>query len=249
MAGNPTCSYVSKTTSTVGNLSKGIQMAKHAPPELKAAIRRYNRDGWSYYALAKIVPHSRTAIATWCDEELRERQNRSSRRWISENKDQHAEASKKWVESNKDHISEYGRAYKKANKEHYKKTRRKYHEEHREERNAASAAYRKANKEKMRQLDYDWVRNNPDKNAAKTARLRAGKACPPWITKEQEEEMLRFYTEAHLKKVETGEDHDVDHIWPLKSRKIEACGLHVPWNLQVLLAGDNRKKSDSIPDS
>lgn len=48
--------------STDGTLYNGL-MAKRATPELKAAIRRYHRDGWSYYALAKIVPYSQVAIA------------------------------------------------------------------------------------------------------------------------------------------------------------------------------------------
>lgn len=220
-------------------------MAKRATPELKAAVRRYNKDGWSYYVLAEIVPYSKGAIAKWCDDGLRNRQKNNSNKWIREHREQHRASAKRWAESNKQHIAEYGAAYKEAHSDRIKSQQREYHSKHREKRNAESAAYREANREKMRQLDYDWVRNNPDKNAAKTAKNRAGNACPPWITEEQKQEMLNFYTEAHLRSIETGERYDVDHIHPLKSRKVDACGLHVPWNLQVLLAEDNRKKSDS----
>ena len=222
-------------------------MAKHASEELKAAIRRYHRDGWSCYALSKMVPYSKTAIVKWCDSEQRENQKKNSRNWIKKNKKQHQESCSRWTDLNKEHISEYGAAYRDLNKAKIREAQREFHAKHREKRNAASAAYRKANKEKMRQLDHDWVRNNPDKNAAKTAVFRAGPACPPWITDEQRGEMLRFYTEAHLKSQEEGVRYEVDHIHPLKSRKIEACGLHVPWNLQILLAEDNKKKSDSMP--
>lgn len=221
-------------------------MAKRATPELKAAIRRYHRDGWSYYALAKIVPYSKEAIAKWCDDQLRTRQVKSSKTWQECHREHHRAASKEWATKNVEHV-------KSKRKERYllalaenPSMNKAAHAKHREKRNAASAAYRKANKEKMRQLDRDWVRNNPDKNAAKTAKIRAGEACPPWITEDQKLEMLRFYTEAHLMTQETGIQYEVDHIHPLKSRKIEACGLHVPWNLQILTSPENKQKSDSI---
>lgn len=72
-------------------------------------------------------------------------------------------------------------------------------------------------------------------------------ATPPWLTDEQRAQIHAVYEEARRLTEETGIEHHVDHIVPLKAvdpltRKRNACGLHVPWNLQVLTACENIAK-------
>lgn len=221
-------------------------MAKRATPELKAAIRRYHRDGWSYYALAKIVPYTKEAIAKWCDGDLRARQAVSSGLWSSNNRKYHRAKTAEWRAENADYV-------KAKRKERYAREKaanpnlnREYHARNRDKRNAQSAAYRAANPDKMKQLDREYRQANPDKNAAKAAKARADRAqaTPPWLTKEHIKEIQSFYSTAKALEQAFGGKYDVDHIHPIKGDT--CCGLHVPWNLQVLPAGANRSKGNRL---
>ena len=85
-----------------------------------------------------------------------------------------------------------------------------------------------------------YIRNNRDKYNAYLAKYRATKlkASPPWLTKEHYRLIQEKYTEAKLQGLE------VDHIIPLQGENV--CGLHVPWNLQLLSRQDNASKSNKI---
>ena len=60
-------------------------------------------------------------------------------------------------------------------------------------------------------------------------------------------EIMAFYEEARRLTTETGIPHEVDHIHPLKG--VNFCGLHVPWNLQILTMSVNRSKSNKLVEN
>ena len=73
---------------------------------------------------------------------------------------------------------------------------------------------------------------------------RKQKATPPWLTEEHKNQIKIFYVKSKKLTIETGVQYSVDHIIPLKGKLV--CGLHVPWNLQVITHRENCSKNNRI---
>jgi hypothetical protein len=80
----------------------------------------------------------------------------------------------------------------------------------------------------------------------KARRRKHREATPSWTTRKQKSEIRQMYQIAITMTQTTGVQYVVDHIYPLRSEAV--CGLHVPWNLQVMTQEENLKKSNAIPD-
>jgi hypothetical protein len=111
----------------------------------------------------------------------------------------------------------------------------------------ASRGQRKEHYQTNRALVIARVGAHYDKNSGRMLikrRVWAGEvqkeAIPPWLTEEQEKAIQWFYDEARRLTKETGVTHVVDHIDALF--RPHSCGLHVPWNLQVLTDAENKRK-------
>jgi len=106
-------------------------------------------------------------------------------------------------------------------------------------RKAWTAKWHRENRDKLRPGEQRRRDSFPECHRTNNAKRRAarGRATIP-LTSEQRNEMLRIYRNCP-------EGHHVDHIYPLRGET--SCGLHVPWNLQYLLASDNIKKSNKLP--
>lgn len=110
--------------------------------------------------------------------------------------------------------------------------------------NVWNANYREKNKKQINANQKRWRENNKGKKNADTALRFAAKMqrTPKWLTKEQKQEIKQFYVMAsELEKVFPW-TQCVDHIVPLRGKDV--CGLHVPWNLQILSAKDNMEKGN-----
>lgn len=91
-------------------------------------------------------------------------------------------------------------------------------------------------------------KENPDyyKELTNARRRRFRQATPKWLTPEQKLEIRLKYRLAIELSRRLGVPHAVDHIIPLQGE--EVCGLHVPWNMEVITQEQNLKKSNKLVD-
>ncbi len=110
---------------------------------------------------------------------------------------------------------------------------------------AKAKAWVTANPERAKIRDHNKYVANADayKARAQARKEMLGTRTQALDLSEDELFMIReIYSLCRLRSEMTGVPHEVDHIVPLQGK--EVCGLHVPWNLQVLTAHENRKKSN-----
>lgn len=116
--------------------------------------------------------------------------------------------------------------------------------ENRETVNNYQKIYYYNNIEEMRAKSLAYQKNHKPVVNAASARKRAAKllATPKWLSNIQLADITVFYYAAKQIELDTGIKQHVDHIVPLQGNNV--CGLHVPWNLQILPAVDNIRKSN-----
>lgn len=197
---------------------------------------------------------------------------RHRKRFYRENRDRILAQCRVWYAANKESARQARKHYASKNKTRIKQWRLQYYAETREDAIRRAAAWKKANpemvreqgrreraqqphlplqrqrryrnkhREALREKNREYHAANPGRTAAIVAKRRALKlkATPPWLTKYQRQQMRSLYEEAALCAKLAGIDHQVDHIQPLQGK--DRCGLHVPWNLQIMTAFENASK-------
>lgn len=130
-----------------------------------------------------------------------------------------------WYEKNREKADAYNRVYYSENPEF----------------RAARSAYASNYEKENRHLPEFKVKKN-----SREAKRRSAKLCatPPWLTEGHLAEIEQIYWLAQDLKAVSGQDYHVDHIIPLQGKSV--CGLHVPWNLQVLPSEINMSKSNRV---
>lgn len=104
-----------------------------------------------------------------------------------------------------------------------------------------STVWGRENVQSCRERARKWDVDNPDKVAAKNARRRSAKlnATPIWADMKA---ISNIYTRcAEVSRV-SGIKYHVDHIVPLRGDDV--CGLHVEYNLRIIPAAENQRKSN-----
>jgi hypothetical protein len=89
---------------------------------------------------------------------------------------------------------------------------------------------------------------NPDlyRELVNARRRRFRQATPKWLTAEDKLQIRMKYRLAIELSRRMGVLHVVDHVVPLQGE--EVCGLHVPWNMEVITQDENLKKSNKLVD-
>lgn len=126
------------------------------------------------------------------------------------------------------------------NKEKRKEICKRYYQKNKDKHNLLVSNWRNKNLDRFKAYSKQWKRDNKEKVclSSKIRNKRVKLATPPWAKKGNiMEEIKKIYS--NCKK-----GFHVDHIVPLKGKNV--CGLHLPWNMQIISAKENSKKNNKF---
>lgn len=141
------------------------------------------------------------------------------------------ERSVSWNKKNKERKRKQGKDHYLANKEVYIERAKK-------------SKWRDKNRDRVKELTRVRYRLNNGSSIVAHYRHIRKRAQPDWLSDDQKKEIKNFYWLAKDLKAVTGESYQVDHIVPINGKDV--CGLHVPWNLQILPSDLNQSKGNKF---
>lgn len=160
------------------------------------------------------------------DQTRREKRDASTLRYRANNQEKIRSTTRSWWKNNPIKRKEYSR---------------KWRTEHPDERKRRNQEWCTKNADAHRENARQWGKNNLPRVLERNARRKASQlnATPVWATVFFMREAYRL---ARLRTELFGFPWHVDHIVPLKSKRV--CGLHCEFNLRVIPGRDNIVKNN-----
>lgn len=150
-----------------------------------------------------------------------------------------------WRKADPERARESRRASNAKHREAIKHRKRLYYLANSGHIKRATDAFRRATKDRQAIYAKRYRQKNPGRDVAKVRARQASKIqrTPIWA----DLQLIRdIYLLAAIYR-SFGHDVHVDHGYPLRGR--EVCGLHVPENLHIITARDNRSKGNRMPET
>ena len=233
------------------------------PEELQQDIYHLRARGLSYQKIATTLGINKKTVMRYCNPKAKEKAANDMRVYRSEYPERVSVTSKKSYRKHKATRNADSRRYYQQNRESILQQNKEYYQKHKEESRVYNRRYYLRNqtglveyarayrvrfpskyKESKRRTYLKHKHKFLARNSLRRARLLA--ATPKWLTPEHLKQIqLMFLLSAALQR-NTGKLYHVDHIVPLVAKVGNvhvACGLHVPWNLQVVPAEQNLAKN------
>jgi hypothetical protein len=153
---------------------------------------------------------------------------------------------RKYREANKDQLVEKDRKYYEANKEEITEKARKWYAANREKKRK----YYEANKDQIAERSRKWREANKEKIAAKDAKRRRRLKTNIQLHKDAQKALhgvykLRKTLDLCARGAGASSVFHVHHTWPLINE--EFCGLHAPWNVEIVTVAENLRLSNRRP--
>jgi len=159
------------------------------------------------------------------------------RDYYAQHKKRFSDYGKQYYLMFREQIKARNQIYRLAHPEQTKEMYRRYYIKMRDKYITKAKAWDLAHPEKRKQISREYGSRNQPAHNARTAFRRAKQlqATPPWLTSEHKQQIKELYQNCP-------QGYHVDHIVPLNNPDVS--GLHVPWNLQIIPAEDNLRKSN-----